>query len=189
MVEIANLLQKEGIPVEHLSVGSSSTIRSISKFMREGKFREITEVHPGNFVIGDISYMKEGGNTREMCAGTVLTTVISTSHPEKAIIDAGFKTFGADYLIGASRESDYWWEGWPTFGSVQGRPDLRCGFLSAEVGSIYYMDRNEKLELGERIEIVPNNVTLVISLHDQIYGVRQGKVEKVIAVTGHDRGI
>ncbi len=189
MVDTAKLLKKEGIPVEHLSVGGSPTIRPISRFMREGKFREITEVHPGNFVIGDISYMKEGGNTREMCAGSVLVTVTSTAHPEKAIIDAGFKTFGGDYMVGAAKEPDYWWNGWPTFGEAQGRLDLRCGFLSAEVGSIYYMDPYRKLEVGERIEIVPNNITLVIAMHDQIYGVRRGRVERTFAVTGHGRGI
>ena len=189
MVDLAKKFKAAGIPVEHLSVGGSPTIRPISKFMKEGKFREITEVHPGNFVIGDISYMHEGGNTRERCAGTVLVTVTSTSHPEKAIIDAGFKTFGDSYLIGAAKEPDYWWQGWPTFGEAQGRPDLRCAFLSAEVGSIYYMDPNKKLEMGERIEIVPNNITLVIAMHEQIYGVRKGKAEKVFKVTGHGRGI
>lgn len=189
MVDLAKLLKKEGIPVEHLSVGGSPTIRAISKFIREGKFREITEVHPGNFVIGDISYMHEGGNTRDMCAGTVLVTVTSTTHPEKAIIDAGFKTFGADYLIGAAKEPGYWWNGWPTFGEVQDRPDLRCGFLSAEVGSIYYMDPTKKLQVGERLEIVPNNITLVIAMHDPIYGVRKGEVERTFSVTGHGRGI
>jgi len=189
MVDLAKKLRTEGIPVEHLSVGGSPTIRAISKFMKEGKFREITEVHPGNFVIGDISYMHEGGNTREMCAGTVLVTVTSTPHPEKAIVDAGFKTFGDNYLIGEAKKPDYWWQGWPTFGEVQGRPDLRCGLLSAEVGSIYYMDPNKKLEMGERLEIVPNNITLVIAMHHEVYGVRKGKVEKVFKVTGHGRGI
>jgi D-serine deaminase-like pyridoxal phosphate-dependent protein len=92
-------------------------------------------------------------------------------------------------LIGAAREPGYWWQGWPTFGEAQGRTDLRCAFLSAEVGSIYYMDPNKKVVMGERIEIVPNNITLVISMHDQIYGVRKGKVEKVFKVTGHGRGI
>ena len=37
--------------------------------------------------------------------------------------------------------------------------------------------------LGERVEIMPNNAIPVINLHDQIYGVRNGAVEKDISVT------
>lgn len=46
------------------------------------------------------------------------------------------------------------------------------------------MAPNKKLSLGERLEIVPNNATLVISMHDQLYGVRNGVVERVFPITG-----
>ena len=42
--------------------------------------------------------------------------------------------------------------------------------------------------MGERLEIVPNNATLVINIHDRIYGVRNGAVEEIIPVTGRGRG-
>jgi len=50
------------------------------------------------------------------------------------------------------------------------------------------MDAEKKLSLGERLEIVPNNATLVINIHGQVYGVRDGVVERVIPVTGRGRG-
>jgi len=184
MTETARMLREEGIPIAHVSVGASSTARSTCHYIREGKFPEITEIHPGSFVIGDIMYMRERGNTREACAVTVLTTVMSTAHPDMAVIDAGYKTFGDDYIIGAVKEPDFFWNGLPSFGSVQGRPDLRAGFLGAETGYVYYMAPNKKLSLGERLEIVPNNATLVISMHDQLYGVRNGVVERVFPITG-----
>ena len=46
----------------------------------------------------------------------------------------------------------------------------------------------KKLSFGERLEIIPNNATLVINMHDRIYGVRNDVVEKVIPVTGRGRG-
>ncbi len=187
LTETARTLREKGIPVEHVSAGASNTFRPTCRYLKEGKFSEITELHPGTCVIGDLMYMNEGGVTRDSCAATMLTTVISTSHPEMAIIDAGYKTFGADYLIGAVQEPDYFWNGLPSFGSVQGRTDLRAGFLCAETGMIYYMGPNRKLTLGERLEIVPNNATLVISMHDRLYGVRNGTVEKVFTVNGRGR--
>ncbi len=188
MTENARMLRKESFNIYHVSVGASPTFRSTCRFMKEGKFAEITEIHPGGCVIGDIRYMKSGGNTREACVVTVLTTVMSTSHPDWAVIDAGYKTFGADSLIAYQDTPGFFWNGRPSFGSVQGRPDLWFGRLSAETSCLYYMDPGKKLSFGERLEIVPNNATLVVNIHDQIYGVRNGAVEKVIPVTGRGRG-
>jgi D-serine deaminase-like pyridoxal phosphate-dependent protein len=186
--ETAALLRDNGIAVDHISVGASNTMPATCRYVKEGKFPDITEVHPGNCVIGDIGYMLRGANTRESCAITVLATVISTSHPEKAAIDAGYKTFGADYNSSAVNNPDYYWNGIPYFGCVQGRPDLRAGRMSAETGYIYYMEADKKLCFGERIEIVPNNATLVVNIHEQLYGVRNGAVEKVFTVTGRGCG-
>lgn len=189
MTDVAEMLKKEGIQVEHVSVGSSPTFRSTCRFIMEGKFPKITEIHPGHCVVGDIWYMRAGGNTRESCAGTVLTTVTSTSWPDWAMIDAGYKTFGADSVIGFRSDLDFFWEGRPSFGLIQGRPDLWLGRLSAESSGVFYKGAAEKLNPGDRLEIVPNNITLVINIHDQMYGVRDGRVEKVIQVTGRRGGI
>ncbi len=186
--KMAKMLRAQGIAVEHVSVGASPTFHSTCRYLKEGKFPEITELHPGNFVIGDIMYMKACGNTREMCAVTVLVTVMSTAHTEWAMIDAGYKTFGAESLIGHRDDSGFFWKGMPSFGSIQGRPDLWHGSLSAETSHIFYMDPKKKLIIGERLEIVPNNTTLVINLHDKLYGVRNGVVERVFTVTGRGRG-
>jgi len=116
--------------------------------IKEGKFPEITEVHPGNFVIGDIMYLRARGNTRETSAITVLTTVMSTTHSDWAMIDAGYKTFGADSLIGCRETPGFLWNGKHSFGSIQGRSDLWLGSLSAETGHVFYMDTEKKLKIG-----------------------------------------
>jgi D-serine deaminase-like pyridoxal phosphate-dependent protein len=188
MVENARMLRSAGMEIEHVSVGASSTFPSTCRFRKEGKFPELTEVHAGAFFVGDIRYMKQGGNTREACAVTVLTTVLSTAHDDWAMIDAGYKTFGSDPLFELRDSPDFWWQGRLSYGSVQGRSDLWFGRLSAETGGIYYMKPGVKLALGERLEIVPNNATLVINIHDRIYGARNGAVEEEIPVTGRGRG-
>jgi D-serine deaminase-like pyridoxal phosphate-dependent protein len=189
ITENARMMRREGIAIEHVSVGASSTFPATCRLMKEGKFSEITEIHPGAFAIGDIRYMRSGSSTREACAVTVLTTVMSTSHPDYVVIDAGYKTFGADSLIDYRNAPEFFWNGRPSYGSTQGRPDLWFGRISAETSVLYYTDpAKKKLGFGERLEIVPNNATLVINIHEQIYGVRNGIAEKVIPVTGRGRG-
>ena len=189
--KMARLLKKEGINIEHVSVGASPTFRATCHYLKEKKFSEITEIHPGNCVIGDIWHTKSLGNKREACAVTVLTTVISTSNLEYFVVDAGYKTFGKDSLIAYMKEPGFFWKEKPSFASIQGRSDLWLGSLSAETACIYYMDSNinnkNRLKLGDRIEIVPNNSTLVINLQTQIYGIRNGIIEKVIFVKGRTK--
>ena len=66
------------------------------------------------------------------------------------------------------------------------------GRLGAESGLGYYtnpsMDARDRLRLGERIEVVPNNATVVINLHDRMYGVRNGEIEREFSVAGRGRG-
>jgi D-serine deaminase-like pyridoxal phosphate-dependent protein len=184
----AAMLRREGFNIEDVSVGASPTFRYTCQYLKEGKLQGITEIDPGNCIIGDLGYMRTGGNTFNTIAATVLATVISTSHEEKAAIDAGYKTFGSDFLAGAVNEAGYYWNGMPSFGRVKGRPDLWCGRLSAETGYVYYQDKTRKLAYGERIEVFPNNNTLVINLHDRLYGVRNGAVERTFTVTARGAG-
>jgi D-serine deaminase-like pyridoxal phosphate-dependent protein len=187
--ELARTLKKHGFKMEHVSVGASPTYYSICKYLATGNYPEITEVHPGQRVIGDITYMMHRGNTRESCAGSVLASVISTTHPGHVIIDAGFKTFGADSMIESQKTPGFFWNGKPSYGSIQGRSDLWFGQISAETGLVFYKeDANRDLKLGDRLEIVPNSISLVVNIHDQLYGVRNGEVEMVIPVTGRCRG-
>jgi len=192
MCETARMLGLGGITVPTVSVGASPTFRATCRYIKEGMLREITEIHPGNCVIGDIGYMKSFGNVRHACAVTVLTSVVSTSHSSHVVIDAGFKTFGADSGIGRRDTPGFFWNGMASFGSLQERDDLWLGRLGAESGWLYYMDSDvnssRKLSLGERLEIVPNNVTELFNLHERVYGVRNGKVESEFLISGRGCG-
>ena len=92
-------------------------------------------------------------------------------------------------MIGHRDTPGFFWNGKPSWGSIQGRQDLWFGRVGAESGMVYYKEGAKKdLRLGDRLEIVPNNATLVINIHEKIYGVRKGKIEKVIPVTGRGKG-
>jgi D-serine deaminase-like pyridoxal phosphate-dependent protein len=189
-VETARLLAKEGIPVRHVSVGASPTLRATCDLLKGGQFPEITEIHPGHCTIGDMWHVLALANPREACAAAVLCTVMSTADPRYVIIDAGYKTFGADSLIQYRDLPGFFRQGMPSFGSVQDRPDLWLGKISAESAILQYMDPDsapgKRLRIGDRLEIVPNSATLAISLQQRIYGVRNGAVERVFPVGGKD---
>ncbi|MFC1912080.1 alanine racemase [Chloroflexota bacterium] len=188
MSENARMLRRENFDIEHVSVGASSTFLATCHYIKEGILQDITEIHPGQRVIGDITYVKGHGNTREQCVLTILTTVVSTSHPTHAVIDAGFKTFGSESMIIRRETPGFFWNGMASFGSVQSRNDLWLGRLCAENGVLYYKENAKKLSLGERLEIVPNSASLVLNIHDKAYGVRNGAIEREFTITGRGRG-
>jgi len=193
MSNLAKMFKKAGVKIDDVSVGSSSTFRYTCKYLKEGKFPEVNEIHPGNCIIGSLIYWKAGGNKKENCALSILVTVMSTTHPDWFMIDAGYKAFSPDYLLSAMTEPDFFWDykgkPLPSFGLVKGRPDLRAAIMSAESAHVFYMDSTKpKLHIGDRLEIVPNNSTCAINIHDQLYGIRKGVLERVFLVTGRGRG-
>ena len=181
MAETARMLKTEGIAVQDVVTGASPTFRSACRY--EKYFPEITEVHPGTMVIGDLTHMYSFSLTEDAIALTVLTTVVSTPTPDRAVIDAGFKTFTRDPVLALRGNPNCFRNGMPRYGLVKGRPDLWLGRLSAEVGIILLTDPKASVCIGDRLEIIPNNATVVISMHDEIYGVRKGAIERVIQIS------
>jgi len=188
MCEMARLLRGEGLNIEDVSTGASPTIFAICRWVKEGVLKEITEIHPGQRAIGDIAYSYSLGCTRDRCALTLLTTVVSTSHPTYVVIDAGFKALGGESIIGRRDTPGFFWNGMPSFGSIQGRDDLWLGRVGAESGWVYYKEDARKLTLGERLEIAPNSASLILNIHDKAYGVRNGVIEREFSITGRGRG-
>lgn len=187
--DTARMLKKEGFKINHVSVGASPTHYATCRLIKEGKLPEVTELHPGNRAIGDLRYMAGGGNTFEEIALTVLVGVMSTSHTTHVVVDAGWKTFGAEIMFQYRDKPDYFWKNLPSYGQVKGRSDLRLAKLAAETGWVYYLENAKKdLKIGDRMEIYPNSANLVVNLHDKMYGVRNGEIERIIPVTGRGKG-
>ncbi len=188
MSETARMIKQAGLSIDHVSIGSSPTYRPACNFIKQGKFPEINELHPGSCVIGSVLHIRRFANTEDSCALTVLAAVMSTSHSGHAVVDAGSKTFGADPLFAFQDRPDFLWEGKPSYGKIRGRPDLWVGAVAAESARVFYRDQTKKLALGQRLEIIPTNPFIVTNMHDQVYGVRNGEVEKIIPMTGRGRG-
>jgi D-serine deaminase-like pyridoxal phosphate-dependent protein len=188
LCEMARLLRNEGFNIKDVATGASPTIFAVCDWIKQGVLKEITEIHPGQRTIGDIAYSYSLGNTIDQCALTLLTTVVSTSHSSYVIVDAGFKALGGESIIGRRDTPGFFWNGMPSFGLIQGRDDLWLGKVGAESGWIYYKENAKKLALGERLEIIPNSTSLILNIHDKVYGTRSGKIERELSITGRGRG-
>ena len=180
MSENARMLRKEGIQIKNVVAGSTPTARALCEYA--STFPEITEIHPGAYVFGDWVYVNSFAMQEDACAATILATVITTPSPDRACIDGGYKTFGADPMLFMAARSgglDSWS---PSYGSVKGRPDIRVARLTEEIGILALSDRGNGVGIGDRLEILPNHISLAVNLHDTMYGIRNGAVEREIPI-------
>jgi len=153
--ETVDMVESEGIPVHDVSAGSTST------YGIAGEYPRITEVEAGSYVFMDSTYKKLGGLGFD-CALTVLVTVISRPVPERVVVNAGLKAITQEF-------------GMPV---VVDHEDAKMYHMSEEHGMIS-VDPKSKIDVGDKLELVPSHCCTTVNLHDQYYGVRDDKVEVV----------
>jgi D-serine deaminase-like pyridoxal phosphate-dependent protein len=124
-----------------------------------------TEIRPGTYVFYDASSMAAQVCTEADCALRVLTTVVSTAVPGQCVIDAGSKTFSSDQTVGSG-----------TFGHFVGRP-WTMRKLNEEHGYVEIDQTAERVQVGEKVWVVPSHVCATVNLHDEIWYGRRGRVE------------
>lgn len=163
LYETKLLLEKKGIDVEEISVGTTATAR----FLRETPY--ITEARPGMYVFNDRNVVGVGGAALADCAVSIYATVVSMPSQDRLIIDAGSKTLALDLTKG------------PGYGIIKGHENLILKKLFEEHG-IVEIQGTTSLHVGDVVEIIPNHVCPVINLADEIYGLRKGGVEKIISI-------
>jgi D-serine deaminase-like pyridoxal phosphate-dependent protein len=170
LIETAELLRNSGIPVDTVSVGATPSARFTSRVPG------ITELRCGTYVFNDQMQIKLGSAKEQDCALTITATVISVPSAQRAVIDAGTKS------VTSERTSEF-----GVFGLVKGRPDLRFINANEEHGILRMTSSRRRLRVGDRLEIIPNHVCPVMNLHDEVIGIRNGRVEAVWAVAARGK--
>lgn len=166
LVELATILGKEdGIGIREISVGSTPTARFVVRVSG------ITELRLGTYVFNDVGQIRAGSASLENCAASILVTVVGRPASHRAIIDGGSKTFTSDRRVGMEE-----------YGTIKGRSGLSFVRMSEEHGILFIHEDAEDLRIGERLEVIPNHICSCINLFEEIYGVRDGKLEWVIPV-------
>jgi D-serine deaminase-like pyridoxal phosphate-dependent protein len=144
----------------------------------------VTEVRPGTYVYNDRVTAALGACEWDECALTVLATVVSTSVPGQAVVDAGTKALGREPMDG-TRAGAGAGEG---FGALLDRPEVVVSRMSEEHGILDLSRTDWRPKVGDVVRIVPNHVCIVVHLNDIIFGVRGDVVETrwQVAARGRD---
>jgi D-serine deaminase-like pyridoxal phosphate-dependent protein len=166
-------LAAAGVAPGTVSGGSTPTV------WRTHEVGGITEMRPGTYVYNDRGTSEIGACAPEDCALTVLATVVSTSVPNQAVIDAGAKALGREPMRGVEGE------GW---GALLDRPEVVVARMSEEHGILDLSRTTWRPAVGELVRVVPNHVCIVVHLNDVMYGVRGERVEKSWRVDARGRG-
>ena len=158
LVGIKDQVEDSGLAVDVVSAGGTMSYNLTSQISG------VTEIQAGGYVFMDTGYRKAGIDFD--FALTVLSSVISRPRPEKAIVDAGFKTISAEH-------------GLPLIKDMVG---MECIALNAEHGHLRLDQPSNIPSCGDKLELIPSHVDTTVCLHDNYVMTRGGEVEGILPI-------
>lgn len=159
VVDAAEQLREHGFDITTVSVGSTPAAFETTNI--EG----VTEMRPGTYVFQDNTIFRFGQLGPENVALRILATVTSKPAPDRAIIDAGSKVLTSDLSQ---------WK--PGYGHIVEYPDAEIISLSEEHGWLSLPESAQSIQIGEKVEVIPNHVCPTVNLTDELYLIRDGDV-------------
>jgi D-serine deaminase-like pyridoxal phosphate-dependent protein len=158
--ETATMLEERGIPCPSITGAGTGTFRF------EAASGLYDELQAGSYIFMDADYAKnhgeDGGPFDEFEHSLfVLTTVMSTPEPGRALVDAGLKASSVD-------------SGLPT---VHGEPGIDFVGASDEHGKLAFDADEVTVSLGDRLKLVPGHCDPTVNLYDWYVCVRDGYVQ------------
>ncbi|MFO8061131.1 MAG: DSD1 family PLP-dependent enzyme [Bacillota bacterium] len=163
LVRSAQLCRQCGLPVEIVSCGGTGTQEFSSRVPG------ITEIQAGGIIFNDMYYSSL--DLQHDFALTVMSTVISRPDARRIVTDSGKKAMSSDTAV-------------PRPIGVEGIESVR---FSAEHGVITVHEPVERPGIGDRLEWIIGYGDTTVSLHDEMYGVRDGRVEVVWPIWGRGK--
>ena len=130
----------------------------------------VTEIQIGGAIFSDMHYVTHY-HVDFAPALTVLTTVTSRPMPTRIVVDAGRKAMSGDAAMPAPR----------------GLPPIREVKLSAEHSKIELEQPSDVPKIGDKIEFTVGYSDTTVHLHEEIVGIRGGRVESVWRVAGRGK--
>ena len=140
-------LDSAGVAPGVVSGGSTPTV------WRTHEITGVTEFRPGTYVYNDRGTAAIGSCSWDDCAFTVLSTVVSTSVPNQAVIDAGTKALGREPMRGVEGEG---------YGSLLDRPDVIVSRMNEEHGILDLSHTDWRPQVGDLVRVVPNHVCITV---------------------------
>jgi 3-hydroxy-D-aspartate aldolase len=164
----ATLEALDGVGLKCAIVGGGGT----GTFQLEGRSGVYNELQVGSYIFMDTEYAQiegEGGDRFQVFEHSlfVLSTVMSVPAADRAIVDAGLKSYSAE-------------KGLPW---VHGKGGIEIVAASDEHGKLRVGPTAARLRLGDKVALIPGHCDPTVNLHDWYVGVRRGRVEELWPIT------
>jgi D-serine deaminase-like pyridoxal phosphate-dependent protein len=153
-----------GVEIGIVSCGGTGT------YWITAEQKGITEIQAGGGIFSDMLYRKTFG-VEHPYAMTILATVTSRPDPKRIICDAGRKTMTGDAAMP----------------EPIGLPKVASMALSAEHTIVNLAEPNDSPRVGDKQEFVVGYSDTTVNLHDELVGVRQGKIEVIWPILGRGK--
>lgn len=136
-----------------------------------------TDVQVGSYVFMDMQYLAIGSEDGDPVykdftpSLTVVTTVLNNRFPGRLTTDAGAKALTLNV---------------PHAGVI-GEPAMDYDAGSDEFGVIAFTESARSYRIGDRLELIVPHCDPVVNLYDQMYGIRNNRVEVVWPITARGK--
>jgi 3-hydroxy-D-aspartate aldolase len=172
-VETFERFKKAGLNTEIFSGGGTGTYNILPKAPG------VTDLQVGSYLFMDCQYLEIGGESNDEVytdfapSLTVVTTVLNTYFPKSITTDAGAKALTLN-------KPGPW---------VIGEKDFSYNAGSDEFGVIKYETAQRSYKVGDKLELIVPHCDPVVNEYDQMYAIRNDRVEAVwpIAARGHSQ--
>lgn len=130
---------------------------------------ELDELRIGSYIFYDWRSVVLGWAGFDDCAMRVRTTVVSANALTHVILDSGSKTLASENIDGQ-------------FGYLVEAPSARIYRLDEEHAYVDFSQSDVLPHVSDIFHIIPVHTCVVTNLHNQVFGIRGEKVEKVYDV-------
>ncbi len=160
------LMKKSGLNMEIFSGGGTGTYDMMYEIPG------FTDVQVGSYLFMDNQYMVIGGAKNDKVFDdfapslTVMATIINNGNEGKYVTDSGAKALTLNV----------------PHGKIIGEPDFDYNAGSDEYGSVKIINPNKTYKVGDKFEVIVPHCDPVVNLYDFMYGIRNGKVEKILPI-------
>ena len=162
--ETYDLFNSSGLSTEIFSGGGTGT------YNIDHETRGLTDIQVGSYVFMDAQYIDIGGESSDEIysdfqpALTILTTVLNDQYEGRATTDAGAK---------ACTINRPW-------SRIKGESGISYSSGSDEFGTIRYEpNASRTYKVGDTVELIVSHCDPVVNLYNQMYAIRDDKVEAV----------
>ena len=165
--EVRDLTSQAGLPL-HIISGGGTGSEEISKSLG------CTETRIGSYAWEGMTRVgKREDLNPARCPLRMIVTVVSTSRPGQAIVDAGMKAFTSYPPIPHGYCLEY--------------PEVFFKGMSVEHGHIDTTSSDHAFTVGETLSFIPLHGGMTTNLHDRLYAIRNGEVVEEWEVAGRGR--